>query len=69
VRSSSRLSGSPVLRKSVAASSQLLYSYKLDPQTVLFAGYSDNSLEDDATRELEKMGRTLFFKLSHAWTP
>jgi hypothetical protein len=48
---------------------QLLYSYKLNPQTVLFAGYSDNSLEDDTTRELEKMGRTLFFKLSYAWTP
>jgi hypothetical protein len=48
---------------------QLLYSYKLNPQTVLFAGYSDNSLEDDTTRELEKLGRTLFFKLSYAWTP
>lgn len=48
---------------------QLLYSYKLNPQTVLFAGYSDNSIEDDTTRELEKMGRTLFFKLSYAWTP
>jgi hypothetical protein len=48
---------------------QLLYSYKLNPQTVLFAGYSDNSLEDDTTRELERMGRTLFFKLSYAWTP
>jgi hypothetical protein len=48
---------------------QLLYSYKLNPQTVLFAGYSDNSLEDDTTRELEKTGRTLFFKLSYAWTP
>jgi hypothetical protein len=48
---------------------QLLYSYKLNPQTVLFAGYSDNSLEDDTTRELERTGRTLFFKLSYAWTP
>lgn len=48
---------------------QLLYSYKLNPQTVLFAGYSDNQLENDLTRELEKTGRTLFFKLSYAWTP
>jgi hypothetical protein len=47
----------------------LLYSYKLNPQTVLFAGYSDNSIEDISTRELEKTGRTLFFKLSYAWTP
>jgi hypothetical protein len=49
--------------------SQLLYSYKLNPQTVLFAGYSDNRIEDDFTRDLEKTGRTLFFKLSYAWTP
>ncbi len=48
---------------------QLLYSYKLNPQTVLFAGYSDSRLEDDLTRELEKTGRTLFLKLSYAWTP
>jgi hypothetical protein len=48
---------------------QLLYSYKLNPQTVLFAGYSDNHLEDDFTGELNKTGRTLFFKLSYAWTP
>lgn len=48
---------------------QLLYSYKLNPQTVLFAGYSDSQLENDLTREIEKTGRTLFFKLSYAWTP
>jgi hypothetical protein len=46
-----------------------LYSYKLNPQTVLFAGYSDNYLEDDFTGEREKTGRTLFLKLSYAWTP
>jgi hypothetical protein len=49
--------------------SQLLYSYKLNPQTVLFAGYSDNSIENLTTREFEKTGRTLFFKLSYAWVP
>ena len=48
---------------------RLLYSYKLNPQTVLFAGYSDSQLENDLTRELEKTGRTFFFKLSYAWTP
>ena len=49
--------------------SQLLYSYKLNPQTVLFAGYSDNQLDDSLTGDLEMTGRTLFFKLSYAWTP
>jgi hypothetical protein len=48
---------------------QLLYSYKLNPQTVLFAGYSDNSIDVDTGGDLEKTGRTLFFKLSYAWTP
>ena len=57
----------PARTKTLA--SQLLYSYKLNPQTVLFAGYSDNSIEDPTTRQLEKTGRTLFFKLSYAWTP
>jgi hypothetical protein len=49
--------------------SQLLYSYKLNPQTVLFAGYSDSSIDDILTGNLEMTGRTLFFKLSYAWTP
>jgi hypothetical protein len=49
--------------------SQLLYSYKLNPQTVLFAGYSDSSIDDVNTGNLEMTGRTLFFKLSYAWTP
>ena len=48
---------------------QLLYSYKLNPQTVIFAGYSDSQLDDLATGDLEMTGRTLFFKLSYAWTP
>ena len=43
--------------------------YKLNPQTVLFAGYSDNQLDDELTGNLEMTGRTLFFKLSYAWTP
>ncbi len=57
------------LARTKTLASQLLYSYKLNPQTVLFAGYSDNSIEDVTTLEMEKTGRTLFFKLSYAWTP
>jgi hypothetical protein len=48
---------------------QLLYSYKLNPQTVLFAGYSDNQIDDSLTGNMEMTGRTFFFKLSYAWTP
>ena len=49
--------------------SQLLYSYKLNPQTVFFAGYSTNQLEDETTGRLEPTGRTAFLKVSYAWTP
>jgi hypothetical protein len=45
---------------------QLLFSYKLNPQTVLFLGYSDDQL---GTQDfsLAKTDRTLFFKVGYAW--
>ncbi len=45
---------------------QLLFSYKLNAQTVLFLGYSDNrlGLQDFS---LEQTDRTLFFKVGYAW--
>ena len=54
---------------SASHDAQLLYSYKLNPQTVFFAGYSTNQLEDEATGRLEPTGRTAFLKVSYAWTP
>jgi hypothetical protein len=47
---------------------QLLFSYKLNPQTVLFAGYSDNSFADERI-DLTRADRTLFLKLGYAWVP
>ena len=47
---------------------QLLFSYKLNPQTVLFVGYSDNSLGDERI-DLTRADRTLFLKLGYAWVP
>jgi len=55
--------------KTESLASQLLYSYKLNPQTVLFAGYSDNLLDDNLTGRMEQTGRAVFLKLSYAWTP
>jgi hypothetical protein len=55
--------------KTETLASQVLYSYKLNPQTVLFAGYSDNRIDDAMTGSVEQTGRTLFLKLSYAWTP
>jgi hypothetical protein len=48
---------------------QLLYSYKLNPQTVFFLGYSDSHLDDDALDTLTATDRTFFMKIGYAWTP
>ena len=48
---------------------QLLYSYKLNPQTVFFLGYSDRHLDDDDLDTLMATDRTFFLKIGYAWTP
>jgi hypothetical protein len=48
---------------------QLLYSYQLNPQTVVFAGYSDDQLQDDDLATLTQTARTFFLKFSYAWVP
>ena len=47
--------------------SQLLYSYKLNPQTLFFAGYSDSAYQDDELTSLERDQRSVFMKFSYAW--
>jgi Domain of unknown function (DUF5916)/Carbohydrate family 9 binding domain-like len=49
--------------------SQLLFSYKLNPRTVLFLGYSDDQLggiQDGIVTELTRERRSLFFKVGYA---
>ncbi len=46
---------------------QLLYSYKLNPQTLFFAGYSDHALADDDIEGMTRDDRSVFFKFSYAW--
>lgn len=48
-------------------SSQLIYAYKLNPQTVFFLGYSDNSFQNDDLTKLTRAERTFFTKISYAW--
>ena len=48
---------------------QLLYSYKLNPQTVFFLGYSDALIEDDDLSRLTTTDRTWFMKIGYAWLP
>jgi hypothetical protein len=48
---------------------QLLYSYKINPQTVFFLGYSDALIDDDNLSGLTTTDRTWFMKIGYAWTP
>ncbi len=55
----------PVPSKSRGLFTQFLFSYKLNAQTVLFLGYSDNSL---GTRDIDltRTGRSFFLKIGYA---
>lgn len=53
---------------------QLLFSYKINPQTVFYLGYSDNYSNRDYTDELGRFddsliqtSRTFFTKIGYAW--
>ena len=47
---------------------QFLFSYKVNPQTVAFLGYSDTRLGTSDV-SLTQAGRTFFMKLGYAWRP
>ena len=49
--------------------SQLIYAYKLNPQTVFFLGYSDGNYQDDDLISLRKEQKIFFTKISYAWMP
>jgi len=53
-------------RKSRDLFTQFLFSYKINPQTVFYLGYSDSSFGDDRV-DLRRADRTLFFKIGYAW--
>jgi hypothetical protein len=48
---------------------ELLYSYKLNPRTVFFLGYSDQFVDDDSLDGLTEADETWFMKIGYAWTP
>jgi len=54
-------------RQQRSLGSQLLYSYKLNPQTLIYAGYSDHAVQDDELTRLERDNRTVFMKFSYAF--
>ncbi|MEN8164306.1 MAG: DUF5916 domain-containing protein [Acidobacteriota bacterium] len=47
---------------------QLLFTYKVNPQTALYLGYSDNH-RGDSRIDLTQLNRTAFFKIGYAWVP
>ncbi|HSF41400.1 MAG TPA: hypothetical protein VLT87_21995, partial [Thermoanaerobaculia bacterium] len=56
----------PVRPKEEDLFSQLLFSYKLNPQTVLFAGYTDGRFGLQNV-DLTQTDRTFFLKLGYAF--
>lgn len=46
---------------------QLLFSYKVNPRTVVYAGYADNYIDDPQNTAVFLQHRLLFLKLSYAW--
>lgn len=56
----------PVTPKTQTIFTQFLFSYKLNPQTVLFIGYSDNSLGYTGI-DITQQNRTFFMKIGYAW--
>jgi len=54
-------------RHSKNLSTELLYAYKINPQTVFYLGYSDRYYSDETPRDLIQEQRSLFMKFSYAW--
>ena len=48
-------------------STELLYAYKLNPQTVFYAGYSDHHDSTTGFSNLSQDDRAVYMKFSYAW--
>lgn len=46
---------------------QILYSYKINPQTVFFLGYADQYIDEDHLDGLTVSDRSVFMKIGYAW--
>jgi hypothetical protein len=57
----------PAMAEDETFRTELLYSYKLNPQTALYVGYADSGLANDVVPDFGRTGRTVFAKLSYAW--
>ena len=59
----------PVQSRAKELSTQLLYSYKLNAQSVFFLGYSGAGFQDDFLNSVEPSAHAVFAKFSYAWQP
>jgi hypothetical protein len=59
----------PVMQRSRDIAGQLLYSYKVNPRTAFYAGYSEGGFSDDQVRDVFSNTRSVFLKVSYAWQP
>ena len=58
---------SSVTAKDAGFGGSALFAYKLNWQTVFYAGYGDNREFSDVTSQLENKARQVFAKISYAW--
>jgi hypothetical protein len=56
-----------ITQSSKNVSTELLYAYKLNPQTVFYLGYSDSHDTEDDFSDLNQNQRSVFMKFSYAW--
>jgi hypothetical protein len=61
------LYASGVDSRSKDLTTQLLYSYKINPQSRFFLGYSDTGFQDDDLNKITRTNYTIFTKVSYAW--
>jgi hypothetical protein len=47
---------------------QVLFTYKVNPRTALYLGYTDN-YQADSSIDLTQLNRAAFFKIGYAWVP
>jgi hypothetical protein len=59
----------PVNRHARNIGAQLIYSYKVNPRTAVYAGGTLGGFLDDDNRELFASTRGVFIKLSYGWQP
>ena len=63
------LYASPVNEVSRDWGAQVVYSYKVNPRTALYAGTSYGAFMDDDNRDLFGNTRSVFLKFSYGWQP